>query len=249
MSDFRVPLFLRGEVVEEDWKAFGARGAGGFEDIFGGGGGFGGQRSPRQGKNLQVRVALTLEEINEGATKKIKLKRQDRCVTCKGSGAKPGSDPVTCSSCGGAGQVRRVQRSLLSQFVSVAPCVACSGTGQTISYPCDKCRGEGRAGDAQRYYRRVVSLSRDEPGAEALYHLGSLMLREGEARTAVEELSRMPVLYAGFPNWLARGYLLQARAFRSLGQTGDASQLYDRIIQDFSGTPYAEEAAREKASL
>lgn len=125
-------------------RDFGGGGAGGFEDIFGGGG-FGGQRNSRQGKNLQVRVALTLEEINEGATKKIKLKRQDRCATCKGSGAAPGSDPVTCSSCGGAGQVRRVQRSLLGQFVSVAPCVACSGTGQTISDPCEKCRGEGRA--------------------------------------------------------------------------------------------------------
>ncbi len=108
---------------------------------------------------------------------------------------------------------------------------------------------QGRSGDALRYYRRVVSLSRDEAGAEALYHLGALLLREGEARSAVEELSRMPVLYSGFLNWLARGYLLQARAFRSLGQTGDASRLYDKVIQDFNGTPYANEAAREKASL
>ena len=88
-----------------------------------------------------------------------------------------------------------------------------------------------------------MSLSRDEAGAEALYRLGALLLREGEARSAVEELSRMPVLYAGFSNWLAQGYLLQARAFRSLGQTGDASRLYDKVIQDFNGTPYANEAA------
>ena len=93
------------------------------------------------------------------------------------------------------------------------------------------------------------ALERDEAGAEALYHLGTLLLRQGEARKAVEELSRMPVLYAGFPDWLAQGFMLQARAFRSLGQTGDASRLYDRVIQEYGGTPYATEAAREKASL
>ena len=108
---------------------------------------------------------------------------------------------------------------------------------------------QGRTNDALQYYRRAVSLSRDEAGAEALYHLGSLLLQEGQARDAIEELSRMPVLYAGFPDWMARSFLLQARAFRSLGQTGDASRLYDRVIQEYSGTPYADEAEREKASL
>ncbi len=59
----------------------------------------------------------------------------------------------------------------------------------------------------------------------------------------------MPVLYAGFPHWLAQGYLLQARAFRGLGRTGEASRLYDRVLNEFRGTRYADEAAREKASL
>ena len=108
---------------------------------------------------------------------------------------------------------------------------------------------QGRTNNALQYYRRVVSLSRDEAGAEALYYLGSLLLEEGQARDAIEELSRMPVLYAGFLDWLAKGYLQQARAFRSLGQTGDASRLYDRVIQEYAGTPYADEAEREKASL
>ncbi len=59
----------------------------------------------------------------------------------------------------------------------------------------------------------------------------------------------MSVLYAGFPDWLAQGYLLQARAFRNLGQTGEASRLYDRVLNEFGGTRFANEAEREKASL
>lgn len=115
---------------------------GGFEgDIFGGTAARGG---PRAGQNLQVRLALTLDEIAKGVTKKIKLKRLGRCDACGGSGARAGSSPSTCPDCGGAGQVRHVQRSFLGQFVSVAPCRRCNGSGRTINDPCPTCRGEGR---------------------------------------------------------------------------------------------------------
>ncbi len=107
----------------------------------------------------------------------------------------------------------------------------------------------GRTTEALGLYRQVVAASREEAGAEALYHLGNLLLRQGDARAALSELSRMPVLFAGFPDWLAQGYLLQARAFRSLGQTGEASRLYDRVIEEYRGTRYAEQATREKATL
>lgn len=108
---------------------------------------------------------------------------------------------------------------------------------------------EGREEEARALYRRIVDDSQDETGAEALYRLGQMMLREGAAREAIEELSRMTALYAGYPEWLARGYLLEARAFRSLGQTGEAIRIYDRVINEFDGTPYARTAAEEKASL
>ena len=108
---------------------------------------------------------------------------------------------------------------------------------------------QGRTGDAIMFYRRVVDRSREETGAEALYLLGALLLRLDDPRSAIEELSRMPVLYAGFPDYLAQGYLLQARAFRNLGQTGEASRLYDRVLNEFGGTRFADEAEREKASL
>ena len=108
---------------------------------------------------------------------------------------------------------------------------------------------QGRTGDAIQLYRRVVDRNREEAGAEALYLLGDLLVRLDDPRGAIEELSRMPVLYAGFPDRLAQGYLLQARAFRNLGQTGEASRLYDRVLNEFGGTRFADEAGREKASL
>lgn len=118
-------------------------GGGSFEDFFGGAA-TGARGGVRAGQNLQVRLALTLEEIAKGASKKIKLKRLGRCDTCGGSGARAGSSPATCTECGGAGQVRHVQRSFLGQFVSVSPCRRCGGTGRTITDPCPACRGEGR---------------------------------------------------------------------------------------------------------
>jgi molecular chaperone DnaJ len=110
---------------------------GGFEDVMGG-------RRVRQGQNLQVRLKLTLEEVAQGAKKKIKLKRYAACTPCRGSGAKPGTGRSTCPDCRGAGQVRQVQRSLLGQFVSVAPCRRCRGTGEVVIEACPTCNGEGR---------------------------------------------------------------------------------------------------------
>lgn len=107
----------------------------------------------------------------------------------------------------------------------------------------------GRTVDAIRMYRQVVERSRDETGAEALFHLGSLLLEQGDARAALEEFSRIPVLYAGFPDWVAQSYLGQARAFGSLGQKGDAVRLYDRVVNEYAHTPFARIATREKAAL
>lgn len=103
--------------------------------------------------------------------------------------------------------------------------------------------------DAAGLYRGVVDRSRDEIGAEALYRLGMLLFDRGDARRAVEELGRMSILFPGFDEWLARGYLAQARAFRSLGEIGNATSTYDRVIEEFSGTPYARTAEQEKEAL
>lgn len=108
---------------------------------------------------------------------------------------------------------------------------------------------DGRIADALALYRDVVDQDQGETGAEALFRLGNLLIRQGQDRAALEELGRMTVLYGGYSDWVAQSFLAQARAFRNLGQRGDALQLYDRVIDEFSGTPYATEATREKATL
>ncbi len=109
-----------------------------FGDIFGGGGARGGRRQQR-GSDLRIRIELGLEEAVDGAEKTIKVPRTTACEPCGGSGAKPGSSPVTCQTCGGAGQVRMQQG-----FFSVQQtCPQCSGTGKQITDPCHDCGGQG----------------------------------------------------------------------------------------------------------
>ena len=125
-----------------------------FEDIFGdlfgsffGGGGRRARRGPSgppQGRDLKITVKLTLEEVAKGVEKKINLNRQQRCDTCSGSGAAPGSSRESCSTCGGVGQVQQVSRSFFGQSVTVTTCPTCEGEGSSISDPCPDCRGDGR---------------------------------------------------------------------------------------------------------
>jgi molecular chaperone DnaJ len=114
---------------------------GGFESLFGGGRG---RPDPRRGQDVRVTVKLSLSEVALGAKKQVKLKLLDRCTHCEGTGARPGTQSGTCSTCGGAGEVRRSARSMFGQFVSVAPCPTCGGEGSVVLDPCEVCRGDGR---------------------------------------------------------------------------------------------------------
>ena len=107
----------------------------------------------------------------------------------------------------------------------------------------------GRNGEAISLYREVVQQNLDETGAESLYRLGDLLIRQGQYEMALEELGKMTVLYSGYADWIAESYLAQARAFIALERPGDAVQMLDRVIQDFRGTPYSERAEREKAAI
>ncbi|MFA6542132.1 MAG: molecular chaperone DnaJ [Bacteroidota bacterium] len=126
-----------------------------FGDIFGGSGSifeemFGGTQSRRprsageQGSDLRIRLKLSLEEIAEGVEKKIKIKKWKTCGTCSGSGARAGSSKSTCPHCNGSGEIRQVSRSMFGQFVNIAACTYCGGTGQIIKEKCPTCQGEGR---------------------------------------------------------------------------------------------------------
>ena len=114
---------------------------GGFESIFGGGAR---RQDPRRGQDVRVTVKLSLAEVATGVKKSVKLKTLERCTACAGSGARPGTQPTRCSTCGGSGEVRRAARSMFGQFVSVSACPTCAGEGQVVLQPCEVCRGEGR---------------------------------------------------------------------------------------------------------
>lgn len=110
----------------------------GFADIFGGGRPR--RARPRRGADLRYDLEISFEEAASGLDTKIKIPRWENCPSCNGSGAKKGSQPVTCSACGGRGQIRQTQG-----FFSIArTCPQCAGVGQVIKDPCPSCRSEGR---------------------------------------------------------------------------------------------------------
>lgn len=118
-----------------------------FGDIFGGHfGGFGGGGSAQRvnhGSDLRVKVRLTLKEISEGVTKKLKITKMVTCDKCGGSGAAAPSDIVTCATCHGSGSVTQVVNSIFGPMQTSQSCPTCHGEGKTITKPCSKCRGEG----------------------------------------------------------------------------------------------------------
>ncbi len=119
-----------------------------FEDIFGGmgggrrGGGGGATRGASRGYDLEVQVELTLAEVATGAEKTIEFDKQDLCETCKGSGAKPGTQPVVCVQCGGQGRV--AQQGFGGMFKMVTTCPNCRGRGTVVKEHCGTCGGSGR---------------------------------------------------------------------------------------------------------
>lgn len=129
----------RGETY--DFDSFGDIFGDVLNDFFGGGRGGrrSGQRRQTRGDDLRCDVTLTLEEAARGVTKELSFRRRNACEPCGGSGAAPGSKPVTCSTCGGRGQVIQSNGILRVQ----TNCPTCRGAGKTISQPCSNCRGSG----------------------------------------------------------------------------------------------------------
>lgn len=118
-------------------------GFGGMEDLFGGGGRRR-QGGNRRGEDTRLRLPLTLEEVATGVKRTIRVSLLDPCGTCDGTGSSSPGDTAICPTCQGAGEVRRVQRSVFGQFVSASVCPTCGGEGREIKDPCTACRGEGR---------------------------------------------------------------------------------------------------------
>ncbi len=119
---------------------------GGFGDIFEaffGGAGTTTRQASQRGTDLRYTINIAFEEAALGCEKEIDIARTEMCAACRGSGAKPGSQPGRCPTCNGTGQIRRVQRSLFGQFINTAICSQCHGEGRIITEPCPDCRGGG----------------------------------------------------------------------------------------------------------
>ncbi|MGN8799765.1 molecular chaperone DnaJ [Candidatus Merdisoma sp. HCP28S3_D10] len=114
-----------------------------FGDLFGGGRGRRANNGPMQGANLRTQVRVTFEEAVFGCEKEIELTLKDECTSCHGTGAKPGTSPVTCPKCGGKGQVVYTQQSMFGMVQNVRPCPDCNGTGKIIKEKCPDCYGTG----------------------------------------------------------------------------------------------------------
>ena len=130
---------------------------GGFADIFesffsgfSGGPAQAKRRGPMRGDDLRLDLKLDFSEAIFGGEKEIKISHLENCMTCKGSGAKPGTRPRTCSTCSGSGQVRRATRTPFGSFTQVSACPTCNGTGEVVEDRCEVCGGAGRKQETKK---------------------------------------------------------------------------------------------------
>jgi molecular chaperone DnaJ len=143
------------------------RAAGGFGDVFGGGGVedifsmffgnmSGGARVDLDGRDMAAQVTVTLLEAATGAKREVRYTRDAVCRTCAGSGVAAGGRVVQCPECGGTGQQRTARRTFLGTFESLSPCAVCNSTGSVAEPPCETCGGSGRE-------RRTETVTVDVP--------------------------------------------------------------------------------------
>ncbi|HHV07740.1 MAG TPA: molecular chaperone DnaJ [Firmicutes bacterium] len=124
-------------------------------DMFSGRQGRSQRTGPERGADLQYDLDITLEEAATGIEREIEVFREEKCNTCDGSGAAPGTSPSTCSSCGGTGELRQERTTPFGRMVNVTTCVRCGGRGKVILEPCKDCGGSGHKRRARRILVRV----------------------------------------------------------------------------------------------
>lgn len=134
-----------------------------FEEFFGG---FAGnrrrRRGPRRGADLRYNLTIEFEEAVFGAEKEIEIRRPESCPDCGGTGSEAGTQPERCPDCNGSGEVRRVQQSILGQFVNVTTCPRCQGAGEIISTPCTTCNGRKQIQQMRKLVVKVPAGIRSE---------------------------------------------------------------------------------------
>jgi len=172
----RYDLFGRAGVEGEIPTGFG-----GFSDIFDaffGASGAGRRGRPATGSDLRYDLRISFEEAILGTEKEIEFPVLGRCDTCSGSGAKPGTEPITCPQCNGRGEVRSVRQTMLGQMVNVATCPRCQGDGRIVETPCETCKGDGRT-ERRRTLRVTIPAGIDEGHQIRLTNEGEVGPRGG----------------------------------------------------------------------
>jgi molecular chaperone DnaJ len=129
---------------------FRGAGFGGFDDIFAQFFGGGQDRKVSGGEDLTYHLQVGLEEIARDSNREIEVPRSEVCPNCNGSGASPGTSPQTCSTCGGTGQVQKVQSTGFARLVRITACGRCGGRGYVVESPCKECRGRGTVQKTRR---------------------------------------------------------------------------------------------------
>lgn len=164
----------------------GFEGFGGFSDIFdaffGGTAGAASARRgrPQPGADLRYDLRITFEEAVRGTDKEIEFSVLQRCQTCTGSGAAPGTEAIVCTQCNGRGEVRSVRQTMLGQMVNVTACPRCRGEGRVVELPCDTCRGDGRT-ERRRTLQVSIPAGIDEGHQIRLSNEGEVGPRGGPA--------------------------------------------------------------------
>lgn len=138
------------------FEGFGFGGLGDiFDAFFGGTATSARRRGPVRGADVRQTITIDFEEAVFGAEREIEVVTAEICPDCKGLRSAPGTEPERCPTCNGAGEVRRVERSIFGQFVNVATCERCGGEGRIVTNPCRRCRGRGRERRPRRLHVRI----------------------------------------------------------------------------------------------
>ena len=157
-----------------------------FNSFFGGGFGFGGggrtrdPNAPQRGDDLRLDIEIEFEEAVFGLEKEIKIDHLETCKSCNGTGAKAGSKPQVCQTCGGRGTVQQTTRTVLGHFTQIVTCPHCNGKGSTISDPCPDCKGKGRK-EVEKTLEVKIPAGVDNGSKMRLSHEGDAGINGGVA--------------------------------------------------------------------
>ena len=153
---------------------------GGFGDIFETF--FGGRSTrterangPQRGRDIERNLELAFEEAARGVEKTVSVSRMEHCDTCKGSGAKEGTQPKTCPTCKGSGKVRSSQNTLFGSFSTITTCPTCRGEGNVIESPCTVCSGRGQV----RKTKKSMLIFQKALITGRLFHFAARVIRDG----------------------------------------------------------------------